>query len=109
GSDKVQVTIGLPPVDFGRGQGNMYRLQNEATDAKTGFVQLGFTDLAGYFEIHTHWNQKEEGRIYSMHVEHLGSNGMEIHTNKVFRPLIDKVVELHNAHYPEPLGGEFVA
>jgi hypothetical protein len=108
-SAKVTVTIGKKPVDFGRGQDNIYRQKNEETDAKTGFVQLAFTDLAGYFEIHTHWGQKEDGRIYSMHVEYAGSNGIEIHTDQVFRPLIDKVVALHNAEYTEPDGGAFYA
>jgi hypothetical protein len=108
-SAKVTVTIGQQPVVFGRGQDNQYRQQNEDTDAKTGFVQMAFTDLAGYFEIHTHWGQNEDGRIYSMHVEYGGSNGIEIHTDKVFRPLIDKVVELHNAHYLKPDGAEFYA
>lgn len=108
-SDKATVTIGKDPVNFGRGPDNQYRAKNEETDAKTGFVIITFTDLAGDFEIHTHWGQNEDGRIYSMHLEHAGSNGMEIHTKKAFRPLVDKVVALHIAHYDEPIGGEFYA
>jgi hypothetical protein len=110
GSDKVALTIGQQPADYGRGPDNNYQQWNIDNDAKTGFVTLTFSDPAARFVIHTHWAQgeSEDGRIYSMHVV-TASNGAEFNTDQIYRPLIDAVVQLHTDHYPEPRGGSFHA